>query len=172
MVGNSSEIESVSKVRLLTFDECRELSQDDGRRPPHLVLAHGVVWNVQELATPYPLCLTPRRQIREQMQRGFQQLGHFLGIGVKGGGNVMTTFQFQIEGYYQLDDGSASEETFRDLVWGVADELNAYGALGIAGVTFQTPADVEQFGYIMLANYALFHYGRIGVGFNGRTRPT
>lgn len=93
----------------------------------------------------------------------------FRGIGVKGGGRVMTTMQWQIEGYYQIDDAQASEETFGDLADTVVRELNSYGTLAIAGVTEQLPADVEQFGYIMLAGMALYHYCRIGVAFRGQT---
>lgn len=96
--------------------------------------------------------------------------GH-TGIGVKGGGNILTTMQWQIEGYFGIDDAAGSEATFGDLAWGVADELNSYGALAIPGITHQLPADVEQFGYIMLAGFTLCHYARIGVGFRGRTRP-
>lgn len=96
--------------------------------------------------------------------------GH-AGIGIKGGGNNFTTFQFTIEGYFTLDDAVASEVTWRDLVWAVCDEFNAYGALNIAGVSHQLPADVEQFGYVMVANFSLLHYARIGIGFRGRTRP-
>lgn len=97
--------------------------------------------------------------------------GHY-GVGVKGGGNVFSTFQFQIEGYFGIDDAAGSEATFRDLAWAVADEFNAYGLLAIPGITHQLPADVEQFGYIMLAGFSLNHYARIGVGFRGKTRPT
>lgn len=96
--------------------------------------------------------------------------GH-AGIGVKGGGNVLTTFQFQIEGYFGIDDTNASEQTFRDLSWAVADEFNAYGAIGIPGITHQLPCDLEQFGFAMVANFHLLHYCRIGIGFQGRTRP-
>lgn len=96
--------------------------------------------------------------------------GH-AGIGVKGGGNVMTTFQFQIEGYFGVDDANASEPTFRDLAWAVADEFNAYGLLNIPGITHQLPCDVEQFGFAMIANFKLLHYCRLGIGFRGRTRP-
>lgn len=93
----------------------------------------------------------------------------FRGIGVKGGGRAMSVMQWQIEGYYQIDDAAASEETFGDLVDLVHRELNSYGTLSIAGVTEQLPADVEQFGYIMLAGMALYHYCRIGVAFRGQT---
>jgi len=96
--------------------------------------------------------------------------GH-AGIGVKGGGNNFTTFQFTIEGYFTLDDANGSEATWRDLVWAVADEFNAYGALNISGVSHQLPCDVEQFGFVMLAGWGLLHYARIGIGFRGRTRP-
>jgi hypothetical protein len=96
--------------------------------------------------------------------------GH-IGIGVKGGGNVMTTFQWQIDGYMAIDDAAGSEKTFGDLAWAIADELNSYGALGISGITHQLPADVEQLSYIALAGIGLYHYARIGVGFQGRTRP-
>ena len=97
--------------------------------------------------------------------------GH-AGKGVKGGGNVFTTFQWQIEGYFGIDDAAASEATFRDLSWAVADEMNAYGLLDIPGIVHQLQADVEQFGYILLAGLTLCHYARIGVAFQGKTRPT
>jgi hypothetical protein len=96
--------------------------------------------------------------------------GHH-GIGIKGGGNVFTTFQFQIEGYASLDDANDSEAMWRDLTWAVADEFNAYGLLNITGIVHQLPADVEQFGFAMLAGFGLVHYARITVGFHGRTRP-
>ena len=96
--------------------------------------------------------------------------GHY-GVGVKGGGNVFTTMQFQIEGYFGIDDAAASEATFRDLAWAVADEFNAYGLLAIPGITHQLQADVEQFGFVFLAGLQLLHYARIGVAFRGKTRP-
>jgi hypothetical protein len=96
--------------------------------------------------------------------------GHY-GKGVKGGGNVMTTFQFQIEGMFGLDDAKLSESTWRDLAWAVADEFNAYGQLDIVGIVHQLPCDIEQFGYIAFAGSPLLHYARLSVGFQGRTRP-
>lgn len=93
----------------------------------------------------------------------------FRGIGVQGGGQVLTTFQFQIEGYYGLDDPGESEKTFADLVWAAALDLNRYGTLPISGIVHQLPADVEQFGYAMFANFYLVHYARIGIGFTGKT---
>lgn len=95
----------------------------------------------------------------------------FKGIGQQGGaeGNVITTFQFSIDVYYQIDDAAGSEETFRDLVWAAATEINSYGTLAIPGIVMQLPADVEQFGFIALAGAGLYHYGRIGCGFTGRT---
>lgn len=96
--------------------------------------------------------------------------GH-AGKGVKGGGNAFTTFQFQIEGYFGLDDAHDSEAVWRDLTWAVASEFNAYGLLNIADVVQQLPCDVEQFGYAVLAGAPLVHYARLTIGFNGRTRP-
>jgi hypothetical protein len=98
--------------------------------------------------------------------------GHH-GIGIQGGGNVMTTFQWAIDAYGAIDDSdeARSEETFQDLAWSVADTLNSYGLLAITGLVMQLPADIEQFGYVMLGNFAFYHYARIGVGFQGRTRP-
>lgn len=93
----------------------------------------------------------------------------FNAIGGKGGGQVLTTMQWQIEGYGQVDDAAGSEATFHDLGWAVANELNQYGALSIPGVIQQLPADIEQFGFIFLAGLALYHYCRIGVAFQGRT---
>lgn len=102
--------------------------------------------------------------------------GH-TGHGVLGGGNVLTTFLFQIEGIFGLDDLNASEETFGDLAWAVADTFNAYGTIPlagggpIAGLFDQTACSVEQFGFIMFTGTALCHYARLEVGFTGRTRP-
>lgn len=93
----------------------------------------------------------------------------FQGIGVQGGGQVMTTFQFTVEAYYGLDDPGASEKTFMDLVWAAVLHLNRFGALPISGIVHQLPADVEQFGYAMFANFYLVHYARIGIGFSGKT---
>ena len=93
----------------------------------------------------------------------------FSGIGVKAGGQVMTTFQFQIEGYYGLDDPGESEKTFADLAWAIVLDLNSYGAIPISGIVHQLPADVEQFGYAMFAGFYLVHYVRIGIGFTGKT---
>lgn len=91
------------------------------------------------------------------------------GIGVSGGGNNLTTFQWQIELYYGIDDRYATEITAADLAWDVATRLNGYGAL-FAGVSHQLPADVEQLGYAFVAGWALLHYARIGIGFRGRTQ--
>jgi hypothetical protein len=92
----------------------------------------------------------------------------FKAIGAKGGGQAMTTFQWQIEGMYQIDDAAGSEATFNDLAWAAVLDLNSHGALAIPGVVHQLPADIESFGYIMLANFALLHYCRIGVAFQGK----
>lgn len=104
----------------------------------------------------------------------------YIGHGTKGGGNVLTSFQFQIEGIFGLDDAAASEETFHDLTWAVADEFNAYGSIPpttagvgtkIPGLDRQLPCSIEQFGFIMFAGSFLCHYSRLEVGFIGRTRP-
>lgn len=92
-------------------------------------------------------------------------------IGQSGGGQAETVFQFQIEAYFGIDDANASEVTFRDLVWQVADTLNGYGLLDIPGVIEQLPAQVGQFGYVMLAGFTFLHYARIDIAFRGRTRP-
>ena len=97
--------------------------------------------------------------------------GHH-GKGISGGGDVHTVFQWQIDFYHYIDDTAGTETTAFNLAWAVADELNSYGQLDITGLIHQLPADVEQFGFVTLANFALYHYARIGVGFQGRTRPT
>lgn len=100
----------------------------------------------------------------------------FTGIGAKGGGNVMTTFGFQIEGIFGLDDANASEETFTDLAWAVADEFNSYGIIPaagggrISGIHLQSSCDITQFGFIAFAGVALCHYARLELTFTGRTR--
>lgn len=90
-------------------------------------------------------------------------------IGAKGGGQTMTTFQFQVEAYYGLDDPGESEKTFMDLVWAAVLDLNRYGTLPISDIVHQLPADVEQFGFAMFANFYLVHYAKIGIGFTGKT---
>lgn len=102
----------------------------------------------------------------------------YIGHGMKGGGNVLTSFMFQIEGIHQLDDANASEEVFHDLTWALADEFNAYGSIPnvspggpIPGLDRQLPCSIEQFGFIMWAGSYLCHYSRLEVGFIGRTRP-
>lgn len=96
--------------------------------------------------------------------------GHH-GKGIKGGGHVLTVFRFQVEGYFGLEDAKQSESTWRDLVWAVASEFNAYGLLNITDVTYQEPCNVEQFGYVQFAGSGLMHYARLTLGFQGRTRP-
>jgi len=102
--------------------------------------------------------------------------GH-VGHGVIGGGNVITTFQFQIEGFFGIDDANASETVFSDLAWNVCDLFNAYGSIpasgggAIPGIVQQQPCTIEQFGYILFAGQFLCHYVRMDVAFTGRTRP-
>ena len=83
----------------------------------------------------------------------------------------MTTFQWQIEGYYELNDAVDSETKFRDLAWQVADTFNSYGLIAVEGLVEQLPCDLEQFGYATVANLALLHYARLNLGLHGRTRP-
>ena len=98
-------------------------------------------------------------------------------IGTQGGGQTITTFRYQIEGFYTIQDALNSEQTFDDLSWAVADHLNSFGLINIVdaasnpAVLLQEPADVDQFGYINLAGAILLHYCRIETGWQGRTRP-
>jgi len=94
----------------------------------------------------------------------------FAAIGTPGGGRVLVTIQFVVEAYFQLDDAAGSEETFRDLCFTVSNGLNKIGSLSIDRVTLQLPADIEQFGFIMLAGLGFYHYARIGVGWRGQTQ--
>ena len=97
--------------------------------------------------------------------------GH-AGIGTRGAGNNFVTLQWQIEGYHVLDDADASEQVFMDLAWNVAKEFNAYGVIPGFGSPpachLQLPADVEAFGFAMLAGWGLVHYCRISIGFRGQ----
>ncbi len=101
----------------------------------------------------------------------------YIGHGQKGGGNVLTAFQFQIEGIHELNDAQGSEEVFHDLTWALADEFNAYGSIPgsdgnpIPGLDRQLPCSIEQFGFVMFAGSFLCHYARLELGFIGRTRP-
>lgn len=94
----------------------------------------------------------------------------FGGIGVAGGGRVLTTFGFQIEGYFGLDDVNDSEETFANLVWLVAQTINSYGALNIPGLFMQFPCDIALCTYAALANKNLVHYARLTLALEGRTQ--
>jgi hypothetical protein len=100
----------------------------------------------------------------------------YIGNATKGGGNVISTFTFQIEGIFGLNDGASSETVFGDLVWAVADEFNSYGSIArsgggaVPGLLEQLPCQVEQFGFIVFAGTPLCHYARLAVGFRGRTR--
>ena len=95
--------------------------------------------------------------------------GH-VGIGVKGGGNDFTTFQWQIDGYYGIEDAKESEKTFHDLCFAIVEEFNAQGLISLPGLTHQLPADINEFGFISLAGLTLCHFGKIGIGLTGRTR--
>jgi hypothetical protein len=94
----------------------------------------------------------------------------FHGIGVQGGGEVLTTFQFQIEGYYAVDDANDSEEAFANLAWSIASTINSYGGINVDGLTTQDPCDLVQITYAALANKYLTHYGRLQLGLMGRTQ--
>lgn len=94
----------------------------------------------------------------------------FKAIGQSGGGRVLTTLQFAVDAYYQIDDAAGSEETFRDLAFAVMNGLNHYGSLNIDGVTLQLPADIEQFGFTLFAGLGLYHSARIGCGWRGQTQ--
>lgn len=96
--------------------------------------------------------------------------GH-LAIGVKGGGNNLTTWAWIIEGYFGVDDQADSEAAWRDLVWAVADEFNGYGLINVAGLMYQGPCQVEQFGFAIFAGAPLVHYARLGLDMQGRSRP-
>lgn len=102
----------------------------------------------------------------------------YQGLGQKGGGNVLTTFAFQIEGMFGLDDLQTSETVFTDLVWAVADEFDAYGVIpaasggAVPGLLEQLACQVQQVGYINFVGVALMHYARMEIGFRGRTRPS
>lgn len=93
----------------------------------------------------------------------------FVGIGVQGGGNNLYVMQFQVEVYFGLDEANDSEQAFTALVWSVVDKINSYGGLaGITGLVEQLPADIETYGYAMLAGVPLVHFARVSVAFRGR----
>ncbi len=103
----------------------------------------------------------------------------YSGIGVQGGGNVITTFSFQIDGYFGVDDtdgDTASQNTFWDLVWLVSQTFDSYGVIpkagggAIPGVNEQSPCEVGSFGYTMFAGSFLCHSAALGVAFRGRTQ--
>jgi hypothetical protein len=91
--------------------------------------------------------------------------------GISGGGQVLSTLQFQVEGYFGLEDDRDSESTFRDLVWTVCDTLNGYGLLDIPNIVLQLATNCDVFGYTMLANLYFLHYTRLSIGFTGQTKP-
>lgn len=93
--------------------------------------------------------------------------GNYSGIGEPGGGLMLSTFQFQIEGYFSLDDAADSYSTFRDLVWAVAFRFNSIGLL-TGDCTHQLPADVEAFSFAAFANSMFTHYARLSFGVRGK----
>ncbi len=101
------------------------------------------------------------------------------GIGTKGGSVDHYVLQFQVEVYFELNDAADSETVFRNLVWAVVSEFNAYGGIpaqaiddptggGIPGMIEQFAMDCEVFSYAMLAGLPLVHFARLTIGFNGR----
>jgi hypothetical protein len=117
--------------------------------------------------------ISPARAGTVQTERHPGYIGH----GAKGGGNVFSTFRFQIEGIFGLNDAADSETTFSSLVYAVADEFEAYGSIPAAGggmipgLVEQLPISVEEFGYVAFAGAPLCHYTRMEIAFRGRTRP-
>ncbi len=101
----------------------------------------------------------------------------FVGHGVIGGGNVLTSFRFQIEGIHAIDDANSSETDFFDRAWAIVDRFNAGGSIPkvgggkLPGLDRETPCSMDQFGFVTYAGTFLFHYCRLEVGFIGRTRP-
>ncbi|MGE3278191.1 MAG: hypothetical protein AB7O67_24030, partial [Vicinamibacterales bacterium] len=93
----------------------------------------------------WQISLAPAGPIVSQRGPGFG------GLGAPGGGRVMTTYKFQIEGYYGLDDANDSQQTFEDLAEAVVAALNSYGLLpdpstpgrAIPGLTLQGPCNAE-----------------------------
>lgn len=91
------------------------------------------------------------------------------GAGLRGGAGDIITARWQFEGYYGIDDANASEKTFFDLVWLVADTFNGL-TLNITGCARQSPCDVVQFGYVLFANMYTLHYARLTIALMGRPR--
>lgn len=91
----------------------------------------------------------------------------FSGIGQVGQrGTILKTWQFQIEGYFNLVDADDTETIFADLADAVAMHFNSIGKL-LDAATHQLPCDIEQFGYARFANAYFCHYARLGFGLRG-----
>lgn len=90
-------------------------------------------------------------------------------IGSQGGGNDMTGLNFQIEGYYSVQNDRSSELAFRNLAFEVMRAINNYGIIAAGvGIVYQGPADITQLLYAMFAGSHAMHYTTITVGFTGR----
>lgn len=100
-----------------------------------------------------------------------QRAGQFAAAGSAGGGLARTTYRFEIEGFYEIDDLAASQKTFEELCDSVAKFLNSYGLLNTTDVRRQEPCAVNAISYILFARTLLLHYGLLSMGFVGRTAP-
>lgn len=94
----------------------------------------------------------------------------FNAIGVPGGGMVVTTFTFQIDGYFSVNDAADSEEAFETLAWGICQAINSYGKLNVNGLVQQGPCQLQQCTYAMLANKYFTHYAKLLLTMMGRTQ--
>jgi hypothetical protein len=94
----------------------------------------------------------------------------FNAIGTPGGGTVYSTFQFQLEGYYGVNDATDTEETFANLCWLIAQTLNSYGGLSVPGLVEMHPCQIAQIGYAWIARKVFTHYAKLTIGMAGRTQ--
>lgn len=170
---------------VLNPDDCRKAIQALIQSVPNTGVVHlrrRIIRDEQSLKTHLwdvansRVCgwfITPDRSNMVVNERNPGYSGH----GLKGGGNVISTFQFQIEGIFGVNDGADSETVFSNLVYAVASEFESYGTIAAAGggpipgILEQLAVTVEEWGYIMFAGSHLCHFTRLALGFRGRTRP-
>lgn len=134
----------------------RRIARDD-REVTALFMTGGII-------NAWLLSFAPTNAAMSHRQTGFNA------IGTPGGGRVLTTFLFQIEGYYGVDDANNSEETFANLAWLIAQTLNSYGLLAITGLVMQDACDLVQVTYAMLAGKFLTHYAKLTIALQGCTQ--
>lgn len=83
---------------------------------------------------------------------------------------VLSTLTFDVELVYGFEDATATEITFRTLVWNVLMAFNGAGKV-YAAASHQERMTADEIGYMLLADTALVHYAKLALSIRGRVSP-